>query len=99
MEPEMIGGGMAGLKQMDVEAGYAVVQAFDTSSEFIDTMLTNLRSAADNLLSTWNGNAKVAFESAWSDYTTQVSTTKQQLQSMREQLSLEVQQVEETFSA
>lgn len=90
---------MADMKQMDIEAGHTVLNAFSSNTDFLNTMFTTLQSSTNNVLETWNGNSKTQFEGAWSDFTTAVNTLKQNLETMKNNLQYEVRQVEETFAS
>ncbi len=84
--------------KMDIEAGHSVVSAFHTQADSLTTMQSTLKSAMDNLISTWHGNSKGQFEGAWSEFTSLLEQIKQMLETMRSNLDFEVRQVEETFS-
>ena len=84
--------------RLDIEAGYGVVSSFLNQADALTTMHSTLQTAMDNLISTWHGNSKAQFESAWSEYTTQLQNIKQTLEAMRSNLDFEVRQVEEAFS-
>ena len=89
---------MSNLKQMDVEAGYAAVNAMTSHSDFIEGMFTTLTASMDNLIGTWHGSSKTQFESTWAEYVSAVTQIKQQLQTIQANLQTEVQSVEEVFS-
>jgi WXG100 family type VII secretion target len=90
---------MADMKQMDVEAGHAVINNFTSYTDFVTTMYNTVQTAMDNLLSTWNGKSKDQFDATWSEYTTSVNNLKQHLDTLKTNLQFEVRQVEETFNS
>jgi uncharacterized protein YukE len=88
---------MSDLKQLDIEAGRAVVSAFATNNDFLATMLSSVQSAANTVLETWNGTSRAQFESVLSDFVTTVNLLKQNLEAMKNNLQNEVIQVEDAF--
>lgn len=90
---------MADMKQMDVAAGHAAVQAMGKQGESLRQMQATLSAAVESLAETWNGTSKTQFQGTWEEYLGQVRQASSTLEQMQANLGAEVRQVEEAFQA
>ncbi len=72
---------------LDVELGDALCSAFNSQASEVNSQLSSLNGQVNNLLSSWEGSNKPAFEGEWSDWTRQVQSLTSQMEDIGRRLS------------
>lgn len=84
---------------IDPDVADSTVSAFSSSHGDITSNLSSLRSSADSVLSTWNGNSRSQFETAWGEWCQGLGKLLEDLESLRAGIQIEAQQFREADQA
>lgn len=89
---------MADLKQLDIEAGFAVTKAFTGQVDLLTQLQNTLTDQVNEAMNQWRGKSRADFDTVWQGIHGQIRTLKDELQAMHDHLNAEIQQVQEVFS-
>lgn len=73
---------------MNVDLSDALKSAFTNQSSEVQSQLSTLTSAVNNLLGTWQGTSKGTFENEWQPWVNQVNNLIGQMEEIQQRLSV-----------